>query len=79
MDAKIEGFDPEMEAALAADLEKLNALMVKPQDEADADFVAGFEAAAEIAIKFAEELAPARNGGKRMREHFDAYRAKAQG
>jgi hypothetical protein len=57
----------------------MDKVIVKPQDEADADFVAGFEAAAEIAIRFAEELAPARNGGKRMREHFDAYRAKAQG
>ena len=33
----------------------------------------------EKAIAFAEQLAPGRNGGKRMREFFDGLAAKAKG
>jgi hypothetical protein len=42
-------------------------------------FDLGFNIAAEYAIAFAEQLAPGRNGGKRMREHFDALRASKEG
>jgi hypothetical protein len=45
----------------------------------DLEFQRGFDAAAESAIAFAEQLAPGRNGGKRMREHFDALRASKEG
>lgn len=73
MTAEIEGFSPEMIEALSADAEKLDALAdLNPYD-------AGFEDAAKLAIDFAEQLAPGRNGGKRMREFFEAYRAAAKG
>ena len=71
MNSEIEGFEPNT-VEPAAPVEDDPVVGFNPYD-------AGFEDAAKIAIEFAEQLAPGRNGGKRMREHFEAIRAKAQG
>jgi hypothetical protein len=71
MTAEIEGFEPNMDGDFEFTRADLDAAIETARS-------VGFSQAAEIAIKFAEELAPGRNGGKRMREHFEAIRAKAK-
>jgi hypothetical protein len=48
------------------------------KEDLDARVEAAVEETIEKAVAFAEQLAPGRNGGKRMREFFDAL-PQAQG